>query len=192
MVRNTLLFVYVGLQPRRYPVRIRAGFIPGFLSNSFEGANNMSQIGNITVFDGASTPVSHTLVPVSVARSNDGKKIVALWREQLGGVPLEGQVTFSTELQQLKSGTWQCTASIAVPVMEAIAGNNAAGYTAAPKVAYTDTCKLVTYHSRRSTVQGRRLSRQLLVNLSNNVSTSTPASASGFVPELIDQLVSAS
>lgn len=151
----------------------------------------MASIGNITVFDGASTPVSHTLVPVSVARDKSGKRITATWREQLAGVPTEGQVSLTTDLTQLPSGTWQCNATVVIPTMEAIAGQNAAGYTAAPKVAFVDTYKLTSFHSRRSTLAGRRLGRQLFTNLMNNVSTSTAASSSGFVPELVDQLISA-
>lgn len=149
----------------------------------------MSNIANITVFDGATPPVSHVLVPVSVTRKDN--KITALWREQLTGVPLEGQVSLQTELEQLKSGTWHYTATVSVPVMESISGQNAAGYTAAPKVAFVDTERLEGYHSRRSTITGRRLARQLLTNLMGNVTTSVAPATAGFLPELVDQLISA-
>ena len=51
-------------------------------------------IADIVVFDGASTPVSHTLKAVSVERVN-GKsgKIEAVWREQLASLPTYAQVT---------------------------------------------------------------------------------------------------
>jgi hypothetical protein len=154
-----------------------------------KGSNNMSNIANITVFDGAATPVSHVLVPVSVTRKDN--MITALWREQLTGVPLEGQVSFTTQLEQLKSGTWHYTATVQVPVMESVSGQNSAGYTASPKVAFIDTVKAEGFHSRRSTITGRRLARQILANLMGNISTSVAPVATGFTPELIDQLISA-
>lgn len=149
----------------------------------------MSNIANVVLFDGAATPVSHTFVPVSVTRQ--GSKITALWREQLVGVPLEGQVSLQTELEQLKSGVWHYTATVSVPVMESVAGNNAAGYTAAPKVAYVNTERFTGFHSRRSSITERRLARQLLINWMGNVSTSVSAATAGFIPELCDQLISA-
>lgn len=149
----------------------------------------MSNIANITVFDGAATPVSHTLVPVSVTR--EGKKITGLWREQLAALPVEAQVTFQTTLTELSSGVWQTEAVVSVPVMESVSGQNSAGYTAAPRVAFIDKFKTTGFHSRRSTVSGRRLARQLMVNLLGNVTTSVAPASAGSLPELFDQLISA-
>lgn len=44
----------------------------------------MAQIANITVFDGAASPVSHTLAAISVTREKG--KVIALWREQLAAL----------------------------------------------------------------------------------------------------------
>lgn len=148
----------------------------------------MAQIANITVFDGVSpTPVSHTLVAVSVTRK--GESITASWRELLVTVPDYAQIRAEATLTLLKSGVRKVEWKVVVPVMEAILNQNAAGYTAAPKVAYEDTQMWVSYYHPRSTVTSRRLARQILVNLSGNVSTSVAASAAGPFSELFDSLL---
>lgn len=148
----------------------------------------MSQIANITVFDGASTPVSHTLIAVSVTRSKG--VIEALWRENIPSIPVNAQITVSTKLEQLKSGVYKTECRVAVPVMESVSGQNAAGYTAPPKIAYINTIVVNGYYHDRSDTAGRRLAKQIATNLLNNVSTSTAAATSGPIPELFDMLVS--
>lgn len=147
----------------------------------------MSQIANITVFDGAATPVSHTLVAISVTRENG--KIIALWREQLASLPVYAQVSASAIIERLKSGIWKTEVRVEVPVMEAVSGQNAAGYTAAPKVAYVNTNVFTAFSHERSDVAGRRLARQIAINLAGNISTSVAAATTGPIPELIDNLV---
>lgn len=149
----------------------------------------MAQIANFTVFDGASTPVSHTLVAVSVSKANG--VITGLWREGNPALPAEAQVTVEMSLKQLVSGVWVGTQTTSVPVMESISGNNAAGYTAAPKVAYIDRYVTTAYAHPRSTIASRRLARQIHLNIGNNVSTSVEPSVTGFAPELFDQLLAA-
>lgn len=148
----------------------------------------MSQISNIAVYDGAATPVLHTLLPVSVTR--DKNRIVAEWRESAAGVPNYANVRATAVCERLKSGVWHVDFRVAVPVMEAVNGQNAAGYTAAPKVAYEDTVGMYGYFSDRSLTTGRRLARQLVVNIGNNVSTSVAPATSGPLVELFDLLVS--
>lgn len=146
----------------------------------------MAAIADITVFDGAATPVSHTLKAVSVTRTGD--RVVALWREALASVPVEAQVWATAELVNLKNGVTSEVFTVGVPVMETVTNQNAAGYTAAPKVAYTDKMVFTAFSSKRSTVTSRRLARQILVNVSNNVSTSVAAATSGPLPDLVDNL----
>lgn len=148
----------------------------------------MSQIANITVYDGASTPVSHTLVAISVTRK--GEKIIGLWREQITSLPTEAQVTAIETIEKLPTGVTVSTWETLVPVMEAVSGNNALGYTAAPRVAYVDRVVTTQYSSPRSTIASRRLVRQLNVNLLGNVSTSVTPVTTGPAPELFDQQVS--
>jgi hypothetical protein len=147
----------------------------------------MANIANITVFDGAATPVSHTLVPVDVTRTKN--KVVANWREQLASLPTEAQVRVSASAELLPSGVVRSEIKVVVPVMEAVSGQNAAGYTAAPKVAYENTYLMSNFAHPRSDITGRRLARQLLVNMSNNVTTTVAAAVTGFAPDMFDTQV---
>lgn len=147
----------------------------------------MSAIGNIVVFDGAATPVSHTLIPISVTRKDD--TVTAEYREMVASVPAYAQVRVTAKLALLKSGVYKAEFKVVVPVMEAILNQNAAGYTAAPKVAYENTFMTTAFLHQRSTVTDRRLARQLLVNVSGNISTSVAAATTGPFSELFDQLV---
>lgn len=151
----------------------------------------MSQIANITVFDGAATPVIHTLVPVEVVKDSNTGAITAMWREQNTGLPTYAQITARARLSKTKaSGVWNTDFRVEVPVMESVAGQNAAGYTAAPKVAYIDTTGIYGHYHERGTIAGRRLSRQIALNIGNNIATSVAAATSGALPELFDTLVS--
>jgi len=147
----------------------------------------MSQIANITVYDGAATPVSHTLVPVDVTRS--GQSVKANWREVSASVPTNAQVRASATLTKLKSGVYKCELRAEVPVMETVSNQNSAGYTAAPKVAYVNTYVTTGFFHERSDVTGRRLARMIMVNLLNNVSSSVAAATSGPMADLYDYLV---
>jgi hypothetical protein len=146
----------------------------------------MAAIANIVAFDGAASPVSHTLNPVSVTRA--GNEVVALWREALPTVPVEAQVWATAKLTNQKNGLTREEFTVGVPVMETVTNQNAAGYTAAPKVAFTDKMQFVAFSSKRSTQTSRRLARQILVNIAGNVSTTVAAATTGPLPDLIDNL----
>lgn len=148
----------------------------------------MAQQANITVFDGASTPVTHTLVPEGIERMPDGSH-KAVWKESLAGVPDYAQIRYTQTKKKLPSGVFRISGRVEVPVMESISGQNAAGYTAPPKVAYVDTYETVEYAHERSVIAGRRLSRQISINLQGNISTSVAAATAGPWPELADQLI---
>ncbi len=147
----------------------------------------MGAIANITVFDGASTPVSHTLYAISIAR--EGKKIKALWREVSAAVPTEAQITVEMTSERLASGVLVQSMRTLVPVMESVSGQNAAGYTAAPKVAFVDTFVTTSYQHPRSTQTSRRITRMIHVNLSNNVSTSVAAAITGPAVDMYDNQI---
>jgi len=147
----------------------------------------MASIADITVFDGAATPVSHTLKAISVSTENG--VVTALWRENLASVPTEAQISAKATYKKLPSGVVQVDTVVNVPVMESISGQNAAGYTAAPKVAYVDTHKYQTFQHPRSTQTSRRLARQILTNLMGNISTSVAAATSGPIPDAVDNQI---
>lgn len=147
----------------------------------------MSAIANIVVFDGQATPVSHTFVAASVARL--GTDVIASYKEQTAGVPDEAQGRVTVKYSKLGSGVSRTSVRVELPVMESISGVNSAGYTAAPKVAYTDTVEVVGYYHQRSIIAGRRGVRQMAANLLNNVTSTVAAATTGPVPELFDTLI---
>lgn len=150
----------------------------------------MANIANIVVFDGAATPVQHTLVPVDVSKDPKTGAIVAMWREQIASLPTYAQVTATARLSKSRrSGVWNVDFRVEVPVMESVSGSNSAGYTAAPKVAYIDTTGIYGHYHERGSIAGRRLSRQIAVNIGNNVTTSVAAATTGVLPDLFDALV---
>lgn len=150
----------------------------------------MSAIANVVAFDGEAVPVSHTFKPVFV-RNENGKQ-VATYRESVNGVPLEAQPLLTLTQETLKSGVSKLTARLSMGVMESVSGQNAAGYTAPPKVAYTVQGECVIFAPGRSTPQQRKTLRYLLTNvLTGNVNTVASSSwNTGPVPELIDDVVS--
>lgn len=148
----------------------------------------MSAQANITVFDGAATPVSHTLVGEGIERLPDGS-LIARWKESLAGVPDYAQIRATMVKRKLPSGVFRVACRVEVPVMESVSGQNSAGYTAPPKVAYVDTTESVGFYHERSVVTGRRLSRQILVNLMGNIATSVVPATAGPACELFDQLI---
>lgn len=147
----------------------------------------MSNIANIVAFDGAATPVSHTLLAISVTKENG--KVIAYWRENAASVPTIAQVSCTMTLSKSQTGIYKCESRTVVPVMEAISGQNAAGYTAAPKVAYENTVVTTGFFHERSDAAGRRLVRQLALNIDGSIATSVTPVTTGPVPELFDLLV---
>lgn len=92
----------------------------------------MAQNGNIVLYDGKATPVAHTFYPVS-AKNN-----IFLYRERVAGVPLAGQASLRIDMSKVDPNKVSiATASLAIPILELVGSANAAGYTAAPKVAHT-------------------------------------------------------
>jgi len=148
----------------------------------------MSQQANITVFDGAAIPVSHTLVGEGIEKLKDGT-MVARWKESLSGVPDYAQIRCTMTKRKLPSGVFRVSSRVEVPVMESISGQNSSGYTAAPKVAYVDTTEVVGFYHERSIPTGRRLSRQTAVNVAGSIATSVAPVLTGPMPELFDQLL---
>lgn len=146
----------------------------------------MSQIANLVAYDGAATPVSHTFLPVSVVREKD--EVIADWREAIASVPVYAQPRVTMKLKRMGSGVYRVSSRVSVPVMETVGSQNAAGYTAAPKVAYENTVETIGYFHERSDITGRRLVRQLAVNIDGGVATSVAPVTTGPVADLFDLL----
>lgn len=142
----------------------------------------MAQQADIAVYDGAATPILHTLKPVDNTVHKDGTRF-ALWRENLPMLPTAAQVRAEMRQRVLVSGVTETRFRVVFPVMEAVAGQNAAGYTAAPKVAYEDSWETVEFAHPRSTPASRAICAQASRNIVNNVSTSVAAVAAGVVKD---------
>ncbi len=154
----------------------------------------MGQQANITVFDGAATPVSHTLVGDGIEKTGSGQlqTTLALWREQIATVPDYAQVRLTQFLSRLKSGIKKTVSRVEVPVMESVSGQNAQGYTAPPKVAYVDRYELVGFHSPRSTETTKRIAMQILLNHLNNVATTVTPVSAGVAADVHQRLIQVS
>ncbi len=138
----------------------------------------MAQQSQITVFDGAATPVSHLFYPVDNKTDPKTGARISTWRENNASVPNEAQASVILTQKVHPSKVVETRIRVNVPVMESVAGQNASGYTAAPKVAYVDSFEQVSYAHPRSTPSSRKVAAQMLRNLLNNVSTTvTPVSA---------------
>jgi len=148
----------------------------------------MAQQANITVFDGASTPVSHTFVGEEVARMADGS-VIARWKETSLTLPDYACNRITLSRRKLKNGMTRTGLRVEVPVMEAVNAQNSSGYTAPPKVAHVLTYELVEHSHERSTETDRRLTRMLPVNVANNISTSVAAATSGPASDAFDKYI---
>ena len=118
----------------------------------------MAQIANIVIQDGAAAPADHTFVPVATSPK-------AIYREAITNLPLvgQGQAMIGTgvpgaALQRIK-------VTLALPALETATGANADGYTAAPKIAYTNTVQVEFLLPSRGTAQQRKDLRVMLSNL---------------------------
>lgn len=111
----------------------------------------MAQMPTFLVKDDASTPVEHTLVPVS------DQSGTSFWRGNAAGVPIEGQVRVTALQEKLKNGDYRISVKTEVPVMETPASFSGTpdGYIAPPKVAYVNTAILTVFANRRSTSADR-------------------------------------
>lgn len=98
------------------------------------GKTNMSGQTNIVAFDGAATPVSHTLVAIGVSVDPKTNEYVALYREGITTLPVYAQITCELRMRRLPTGVYRVQQTTEVPIMEAVNGQNSAGYTAAPKL----------------------------------------------------------
>lgn len=127
----------------------------------------MASMTNLLVKDDAATPQEFTLVPVSNLPTPS-------WRAGVAGVPIDGQVRLSVDVQQLKNGGFKTTAKLEVPVLETLgASGSSAGYVAPPKVAYVTTGIFSLFSDRRSTTQDRANCLRMLVGILQGASSTT-------------------
>lgn len=145
----------------------------------------------LVAFDGAATPVLHTLEPIGTSRDNiDG--YVAEWREMISTLTDELQTGAKSQVQTLKSGVKRVSLVVRIPEAELVSGVNAQGYTAAPKVALQNTLVITGYFAPRSTIVSNRRLRQLGCNLLGGIATTVTPVNTGAIPLLFDAGISPS
>lgn len=120
----------------------------------------MAAIANIVINDGQATPVAHTFYP----QASDPD---AVYRESLSGIALIGNGTMkaTVKLSSAAEGLNRVRLVLALPALETVTAQNSAGYTAAPKVAYTNTASMDFILPNRGTTAQRKDLRVLCSNL---------------------------
>jgi len=121
----------------------------------------MAQIANIVVKDGAATPLDHTFIPTATAPK-------AMYREGISNLPLVGQGQVMIGSAVPGAALQRVKMTLALPALETVTGQNADGYTAAPRVAYTNTVQVEFLLPSRGTAQQRKDLRVMLSNLLMN------------------------
>lgn len=112
----------------------------------------MPAIGNLTINDGAATPVAHTFAPVGV----DGS--LATYADRVGGIPVGyGKITVNLrEPSNGASGVYKATVKILVPTLEQTSPSTATGIQPAPTVAFTTAVHMDFLLPARSSQQNRK------------------------------------
>lgn len=121
----------------------------------------MSAIAAITIADGKGTPENHVYYPIT-----SGLK--ALWRTSVSTLPFVGQEPLSLSQKDINPQIKSVTLTIDLPALETATDANSSGYTAAPKVAYTNRVTCVFMLPNRGTAAQRTDLRTLLKNALSN------------------------
>lgn len=124
----------------------------------------MSAIGNLVINDGATTPVAHTLNPISAGLNS-------FWRDSVATLPIAGQVTVRLIAKpDSGSGLNKVKLIVDVPSLEVITGTSTqSGYQAPPKTAYSNKVVIDFILPSRGTVQNRKDALSLLKNALANI-----------------------
>lgn len=121
----------------------------------------MSSIATITIADGKGTPENHVFQPIN--SGND-----SLYRTQVSTLPLVGQELITAKVKKVNPNVNSVVVGIELPALETAANANSSGYTAAPKVAYTNRVTVTFMLPTRGTAAQRTDLRTLIKNLLSN------------------------
>lgn len=124
----------------------------------------MANITNLVINDGATTPVAHTLNPISAGQNS-------FWRDSITSVPLVGQISCRVlSKNDTGSGLNKVKVIVDVPVLETITGTSTqSGYQAPPKMAYSCKASVDFILPSRGTLQNRKDLLALLKNALANI-----------------------
>lgn len=121
----------------------------------------MSAIAAITIADGKGSPVNHTYNPILSG-------LTAQFRTADGALPLIGQETITIRQKVVNPQVQSVVINLDLPALETATGANSSGYTASPKVAYTNRVSVTFMLPNRGTAAQRTDLRVLLKNLLAN------------------------
>lgn len=121
----------------------------------------MSSITTITIADGKATPVNHVYSPVESGQNS-------LFRTSDAALPLIGQESIKVSMKKVNAQVNSVTVALELPALETATAANSSGYTAAPKVAYTNRVTMVFMLPSRGTAAQRTDLRSLAKNLLAN------------------------
>lgn len=130
----------------------------------------MPAIGNLTVNDGAGTPVAHTFAPVGILG------IIASYADRAGGIPVGFNlidVSLRPPSPVSKDKVYLATIKIKTPILEVTSPSTGSGIQPAPTVGYTPTFEGKFWLPERSTLQDRKHLRAYVKNfMADSVVTS--------------------
>jgi hypothetical protein len=111
----------------------------------------MAAIANMTINDGATVPVAHTLTPITSG-------INTSWRDTVATLPVNGQVALRLNMKaDSGSGLNKVKIVLDVPSLEVITGSSTqSGYQAPPRVAYSNRINIDFILPSRGTLQNRK------------------------------------
>lgn len=121
----------------------------------------MAAIADIAIQDGQATPATHTYKAIESGPKSG-------WRTANSSLPLVGQETITASISKTTTGLNVVRLVVDLPALETASGSNSSGYTAAPKVAYSNRIKVEAVLPERGTASQRTDLRVLLRNLLTN------------------------
>lgn len=127
----------------------------------------MPGFANITLNDGAGTPVAHVFAPNTL----DG--LMSTFADRSGGISVGyPTVTIVSTVPSKTSRLYKVRAKIVMPVLEVVNSSTFSGITPAPTKAYDMTATVEFFVPERSTLQQRKDIRAFMQNfLANAITT---------------------
>lgn len=116
----------------------------------------MTAFTNLSIADGAATPVTRTFNKVKLGDGNDANSMMATWEDRESGF----QVGFNTisQMQRFPSKNLRSTkvqVKITAPIMEVVATSTVSGIAPAPTVAYKPLATIECVLPERSSKEAR-------------------------------------
>lgn len=121
----------------------------------------MAAIAAITIADGKGTPLNHVFNPIASG-------IESMFRTANADLPLVGQEKLALRMKKVNPSVDAVVIGLELPALETATSANSSGYTAAPKVAYSNRATVTFMLPARGVKAQRTDLRVLLMNLLAN------------------------